>query len=716
QLLLARLSDGHVSEATPLRFSDHDPVFTLDGKYLAFLSERTFDPVYDAHVFDLSFVAGTRPYLITLQASAPSPFAAELDGRPRGGGAQAGAGAAASATAASAAGGAAGAAGAGGAAGGGDGGPTAAAAGGGGEAGTAAAGAGVAGESPPGSGSGVQPVVVDLDGLAERVVAFPIGTGQYSQLRAARGGVLFLSQPVLGVLGEARARAAAKAPRARLLRYDLDKARQLELFDGLDGFEVSGDGLAVVVRDGHSLVVVPADRKTGEAQGDEADPDERLDVDLGRIRLEVDPPVEWAQMYGEAARLMRDHFWVADMAGVDWPAVVDRYRPWLDRIATRDDLSEMIWEVQGELGSSHAYESPPALPQQAERRVGLLGADLERDGDGAWRVARVLPGETSIIAARSPLAGPGVSIRPGDAIVAVDGRPVDPRLGPAAMLAGAAGKPVELAVLAGAGPSSGEAGGSGEARAGWGDEVGGVRRVVVEPLGDDRALRYQDWVRGRRAAVHAATGGRVGYVHIPDMLAGGWAELHRDLRVEVARDALVIDVRDNRGGHTSEIVLEKLARVVQAWDVSVHRAPLAYPSDSPRGARVLLTNELAGSDGDILTAGFRQRGLGPVIGARTWGGVIGYVAPFKLLDGSSVTQPQLSFWFYGGRGWGVENYGVEPDVEVHFPPQDWASGRDPQLERAVEVVLELLQQRPPLQPPDPATRPSRAAPPLPPRP
>jgi tricorn protease len=198
------------------------------------------------------------------------------------------------------------------------------------------------------------------------------------------------------------------------------------------------------------------------------------------------------------------------------------------------------------------------------------------------------------------------------------------------------------------------------------------------------------------------------------MMGNGWAQLHRDLRVEVAKDALIIDVRDNGGGHVSELVLEKLARTVGGWQTIRHQQPITYPTDSPRGPLVTVTNEQAGSDGDIVVAGIRQRGLGPVVGTRTWGGVIGIDNRYKLVDGTSVTQPRYSFWFYG-LGWGVENYGVDPDVEVPFPPQDWAAGHDPQLNKAIELVLAALQARPAARPPDPATRPSRAAPSLPPR-
>jgi tricorn protease len=286
-----------------------------------------------------------------------------------------------------------------------------------------------------------------------------------------------------------------------------------------------------------------------------------------------------------------------------------------------------------------------------------------------------------------------VAVRAGDVIVAVDGRPVDPVTGPAALLVGAADVPVELTV----------------------DRDGEVRRVVVEPLRDERALRYHDWVAGRRAAVHAASDGRVGYLHVPDMVATGWAQLHRDLHLEVARDALVIDVRDNNGGHLSELVLEKLARSVQGWDTIRHGVPAPYPENSPRGPLVAVANEFAGSDGDIVMAVFAQRRLGPIVGTRTWGGVIGIDGRYRLVDGTSVTQPRYSFWFID-LGWGVENHGVDPDVEVEYPPHAWAAGTDPQLDTAVRLAIEALADHPASRPPDPATRPSRTPPPLPPRP
>jgi tricorn protease len=234
------------------------------------------------------------------------------------------------------------------------------------------------------------------------------------------------------------------------------------------------------------------------------------------------------------------------------------------------------------------------------------------------------------------------------------------------------------------------------------------------PLRSDIRLRYLDWVHAKRAQVRELSGGQIGYLHVPDMVSQGWADFHRDLRTEMLRDALIVDVRGNTGGHTSELVVEKLARRVIAWDVPSGLIPATYPNDAPRGPVVAIADECAGSDGDIVTGAIRLLQLGPVVGARTWGGVIGFDNEHELIDGTQITVPRLAFWFEE-YGWGVENHGVDPDVEVIMSPDDWAAGRDTQLETAVRLALEALQQRPAVRPPDPRTRPSKRRPSLPPR-
>ncbi|UZJ25267.1 PDZ domain-containing protein [Rhodococcus antarcticus] len=609
QIRLARPADGVVHDASPLRFADTEPVFTLDGKHLAFLSTRTFDPVYDEHVFDLGFPAGTRPQLLALAAATPSPFAPSAAGR---------------------------------------------------------------GPAPQtGPDDGPPAVVVDVEGLTDRAVAVPVPAGRYSGLRAVEGGLVWLREGVHGVLGDARATPSAEAPRPTLERLTLATGVTTVLAEGVDDVRASGDGTRLVVRDGESLRSVPAGRKAS-ADAEKGDPAAAVDVDLGRLRVLVRPTDEWHQMLDEAWRLMRDHFWVADMAGNDWPDVLDRYRPLVERLATRDDLSDLIWEVQGELGTSHAYETPPERPATAAHRLGHLGVDLDLGADGLWRIARVLPGEPSAATGRSPLRAPGVGAVQGCAVVAVDGRGVDAVQGPGPLLVGTAGTPVELRLRA---------------------ADGAERTVVVVPVGEEAPLRYFDWVAERRAVVHAATGGRVGYLHVPDMMGGGWAQLHRDLHTQISADAVLLDVRSNGGGHTSQLVVEKLARRLTGWSVPRGKRAGTYPDDVRRGPMVTITDENAGSDGDIVTAMIQERGLGPVVGMRSWGGVVGIDGKFRLVDGTAVTQPRYATWIVN-RGWSVENHGVDPDVEVPVPPQAWAAGLDPQLDTALELVLAELERSP----------------------
>jgi len=636
RIRIARVADHEVIDVTDGRFADTSPVFTPDGLYLAFISRRSFDPVYDAQTFDLSFPFGSRPYLVPLAAETPSPFGPLPGGRPLS----------------------------------------------------------QDQEKDKSDNTERTAVSVDAEGLSGRVVGVPVIEARYSGLRAVKGGLAWLREPVAGVLGEGNASPEDDAPRPVLERFDLRKREVTELVGELDWFDVSGDGARLVVKDREELRILPAERKEDHGSS------ESVTVDLSRARFQADPAALWRHAYGEAGRLMRRDFWTPDMSGVDWDAVLEEYRPLLDRVRGADDFTDLMWEVVAELGTSHAYmieagqDFRPSAGGPAA--VGLLGADISRDGSGRWVVDRVLPGESSDPRARSPLEAPGVVVRPGDELVAVDGQPVDPVLGPAPLLAGTVGKPVELTIRP---PSQ-----------------SGTRPVVVVPLRDERRLRYQDWVTGRRRLVRELGEGRLGYLHIPNMIGEGWADFHRDLHSEMRFDALVMDVRGNGGGHISQLVVEKLARRVIGWDQGRWIQPQSYPQDGRRGPVVTVADEYAGSDGDIVTAAIKLLALGPVVGTRTWGGVIGIegLPGHELVDGTHMTVPRYAFSF-DHYGWGVENYGVDPDVEVLITPDDWAAGRDPQLETAVRLALEALEKQPPKTPSDPLTGPSKVRPPLPPR-
>ena len=628
RIRIARIADQQIIDVTDGRFADSSPVFTLDGLYLAFLSQRSFDPVYDTHTFDLSFPLGGRPYLVPLAADTPSPFGPTPGGRPLG--------------------------------------------------------------HDSDEDDADPTVTVDPDGLARRVVALPVEEARYRSLRAVKGGLVWLRAPVAGVLGESGADLDDDRPRPALQRFDLRKREVTELTAALDRFRVSGDGTRIVICDDDELRVIPSARKPD-------DTGETVTVDLARARFQADPDALWRHAYGEAGRYLRRDFWSPDMSGVDWDGTLDRYRPLLDRIRSAADFADLLWEVLGELGTSHAYVTAAWDGTRDYTPVGQLGADLSRDAAGRWVVDRVLPGESSDPQARSPFEAPGVAVGPGDELVAVDGQPVDPRRGPWPLLAGTAGKPVEITIRP------------------HGTDPEVRRRVVVVPLHSDRRLRYQDWVAGRRRLVRELSGGRLGYLHIPDMMGEGWAHFHRDLRTEMTRDGLIFDVRGNSGGHISELVVEKLARRVVGWCLGRWIRPFSYPQEARRGPLVTVADEFAGSDGDIVTAAVKLLGLGPVVGTRTWGGVIGIEGRQGLVDGSAVTVPRYAFYF-DEYGWGVENYGVDPDVEVLITPDDAAASRDTQLETAVELALEALDKQPPPALPRVAEGPGKSRRPLPPRP
>ena len=490
--------EPEVIDVTDGRFADTSPVFTADGLYLAFLSQRSFDPVYDAHTFDLSFPFGGRPYLVPLAAGTPSPFGPTPDGRPLG--------------------------------------------------------------QENGDDPAAEPAVtVDPDGLAERVVAIPVEEARYRYLCPVKGGLVWLRTPVAGVLGEGGAGPDDDRPRPALQRFDLRKREVKELVGALDWFRVSGDGTRLVVRDRDELRVLPSARKHDDAG-------ETVTVDVSRARFAADPAALWRHAYDEAGRFLRWDYWTPDMSGVDWDGVLGEYRPLLDRIRSAADFADLLWEVLGELGTSHAYVTAAASGARDYVPVGQLGADISRDAVGRWVVDRVLPGESSDPRARSPLTAPGVVVRPGDELVAVDGQPVDPRRGPWPLLAGAAGKPVELLLARGGDPPEPPAlgghippdpptGGNlppGPPLGGTSPPEPRLRRVAVVPLRSDRRLRYQDWVAGRRRLVRELSEGRLGYLHIPDMMGEGWAHFHRDLQTEMDRDGLIFDVRGNSGGHISQ--------------------------------------------------------------------------------------------------------------------------------------------------------------------
>ncbi len=624
-------------------FRDYCPSFDPAGKYLYFLSVRTFDPVYDSVQFEMSFPRAARPYLIALQASAAPPF----DPPPKGFEP-----------------------------------PDKAAA-----------------KAARNDGDKDKQVLtqVDLPGITARVAAFPVAESRYGQIAGVAGGkVVWSHQVVIGAHG----RGGHKEAAGRLELFDFATLLPETMVDKADRFVVNANGTALVLQDGKKLRAIAADRKPEDAAaaagGSEAASRKTGWIDLGRVRVSVSPAAEWRQMLREVWRLQRDHFWTEDMSGIDWDAMYRRYAPLLEGVATRAELSDLIWEIQGELGTSHAYEMGGDHRKPPPLALGHLGAELVLAADGqGYTITRIVTGDAWESGADSPLNAIGVNARVGERIVAVNGQPVSLAVPPQALLVHQAGSKVELTL------ADGDAGSAGQ------------RTVLVQALSDDVPALYREWVERNRAWVHAQTQGRVGYLHLPDMMAAGFAEFHRYFPGESDRQAIIVDLRYNRGGHVSQLLLEKFARKRIAYQTGRWMAPAPYPEESPLGPVVALTNEHAGSDGDIFSHNFKQMQIGTLVGTRTWGGVVGIWPRHGLVDGTSTTQPEFSSWF-NDVGYGVENYGTDPHIEIDNAPQDGASGHDRQLERALAVVLEQMARHPPAIP-DFGPRPSCAHAPLPPR-
>ncbi len=616
---------GKLTTVSRPGFRDYQPAFDPDGKHLYFLSDRVFDPVPDRHYFDHGFPKGTLPMLQPLKADTVSPFSAAARApRPPG-----------------------------------------------------TPGIGEvkhAGGSKQRSADLPPDVEIDFDGIADRVLAFPVPEGIYGRILGAKGRVLFSSYPLEGTLSQNWVDAGEPPAKGKIEAFDFEKGKVELVQDRITDFMLSSDAKVLGIRSGNRIRVVPATHKAGQKTGQEKPGRESGIVDLERFRVSVIPALEWIQMYREAWRLQRDQFWTPDMSGVDWQAVCDRYRPLVDRVGARSEFSDLMWEMQGELGTSHCYEMLGDYRPEPAWHLGFLGADIEYDSSKrTWRIVRIPCGDSWDTKKSSPLRAPGMNVREGDELLEVAGQPVDHEVSPYERLVHFAGQAVTLKVRT-----------RSEKR-----RAAKTRTITVLTLRDEYGLRYRDWVEKNRALVHAKTKGVVGYLHIPDMGSAGFSEFHRYFSQEVNHKGLIIDVRHNGGGNVSQLILQKLLRKRIGYDATRWGQPESYPFDAPMGPMVALTDEYAGSDGDIFSHSFKLNGLGPLIGKRTWGGVVGIWPRHALVDGTITTQPEFAFWF-SDVGWGVENYGTDPDIEVEIRPRDYLVGADPQLDRGIVEVLKIV--------------------------
>ncbi|MEO5930984.1 MAG: S41 family peptidase, partial [Candidatus Kapaibacterium sp.] len=614
-LMIADVETGEKHQITEPLLSDLAPAFDPEGRYLYFLSYREFDPVYDNLHFDLGFPRGMRPYLITLRKDVPNPFMPKPKAPAK--------------------------------------------------------------EMPQLDAEKKKKekeleVTIDFDGITRRLLPFPAKDAKYSQVIGTRNKVYFVSLPIEGSLSPANP--GETSPSGKLESFDFETQKLESSVGGVSDLDVSRDGNTLIYRSGKRLRVFAAGTRPEEKEGVEDPGSNSGWVDLNRVRISIAPGAEWRQMYREAWRLQRDFFWTEGMLGINWEQVYSLYLPLLERIGSRSEFSDLIWEMHGELGTSHAYEMGGDYRQPPTYAQGFLGGDLYHDeAIQAWTIGRIIRGDAWSQQYGSPLESAGVNIGEGDRIIAINGRKVSRTRSPYEQLVNTAGTEISVTFS----PK-----GSDE-----------QKDATFRALRDETPVRYREWVENNRRYVHERTNGKVGYVHVPNMGPLGYSEFHRGFLSEVGHNALIVDVRFNGGGHVSQLILEKLGQKRIGYRLSRHALPEPYPLYAVGGPIVALTNENAGSDGDIFSHGFKLMKLGPLIGKRTWGGVVGIWPRNPLVDGSVTTQPEFSTWFEDVK-WGLENYGTDPDIDVDITPQDHVKKHDSQLERAIRETLRLMEEKP----------------------
>jgi tricorn protease len=509
------------------------------------------------------------------------------------------------------------------------------------------------GEKPaekPAEATPAPPVRMDLDGIAFRVLDMPIPAGQLTNLSAGAAGHLYYMRAV--------------DARTELHRYDLTQRKDETLLPDIDGYTLSADGKKLLYVNNNAWSIVSTTARIEASAG-------RLAID--GIQVRVDPRAEWKQIFDEAWRINRDYFYAPNMHGVDWAAMKRKYEPFLADAANRGDVNRVLQWMSSELSVGHHNVGGGDVPAPANAVPGgLLGADYAVE-NGRYRLKKVYGGLNWNPQLRSPLTEPGVNARPGEYLLAVRGKDVKPPANIYSFFENTSGKIVEITI----GPNP---------------DGSGSRTVAVVPIASESALRNRDWVERNLQKVNEATKGRVAYVYVPNTAAQGHAYFKRYFFPQTHKDAVIVDERFNGGGQVADYYIDLLRRPLISYWAMRYGQDLKTPTASIQGPKVMIIDETAGSGGDLLPWMFKKFGLGPLVGQRTWGGLVGTLGFPVLMDGGSITAPNLAIWT-SEDGWTVENEGVAPDIEVEQTPADVLSGRDPQLEKAIEVVMQALQKQ-----------------------
>ena len=628
------VADHGLHQVTSIMSSSFEPAWDRDGKYLFFLSDREYAPLLSNLEWDYAGDRTTGIFALALRRDTPTPFPPQSDEVRIDTAAAAPASPPAPAPAAA---------------------PAARGAQGHRPATPAADTARAAPRGQPAQ------VNIDFDGIENRIAIVPVPADNYSGLEAVRGNLLYVRRPA-GYYG----REPASQP--ALMIFNLEERKASVLTEDVRGYALSPDGSKVLVRQGQAYNILDAKPNSGAS---------KKTLSTAGLAADIVPKQEWTQIFNEVWRRFRDFFYVPNMNGYDWTALRDRYATLLQYVGHRTDLDYVLQEMIAELSNSHTYIAGGDYDIPDRPDVALPGARFALDrASGRYRIASIFQGDNAEDDYRSPLTAIGVDARVGDYVMAIDGEDLRAPENPYRLLRYKSGRPVTLTLNAR--PSA-----------------EGARQVTYRPVTSETQLVYLDWVTHNWHVVDSLTHGRVGYLHLPDMGAPGIAEFIKWYYPQIRKEGLIIDVRGNGGGNVSSMVIERLSRQLLATGFSRNSE---YASTYPRaatfyGSLVSLLNETSASDGDIFPAMFKQAGLGPLIGKRSWGGVIGITSHGPLIDGGQVNVPEFGFASTDGR-WIIEGHGVDPDIVVENDPQALLAGHDQQLERGVTEVLRLIQEHP----------------------
>lgn len=528
----------------------------------------------------------------------------------------------------------------------------------------------------------VEPIQIDFDGLAGRLVQAPVPPGNYSELRAVDGKLHWLKTDNRGMMPPSQDDSDDE-PGAELQTFDLDKEKVSTITEGVKAYQVSGHGKVLVYQTKEGFTRIEAGA-TAAPKDDEA---KEAKLDLSGWSVRINPREEWKQMLREAWRRQRDFFYDVKMHGVDWGGVWQQYGSLADRISSRDDLADLLGEMFGELNVGHAYHSGGDLRRGKSVGTGMLAADLRYDADsGFWQIQKIYRGDYPMPDWSSPLARADLHIKPGQWLVAIDGRLLVKGEDYLHRLANRAELEVELSINDA-------------------PKLDGARRVVIKTLADDTRVRYATWVRETRDYVDQRSHGQIGYIHLYDMDARGLREFARDYPPQARKRGLIMDDRWNHGGFVAPIILSHLDRKILAVAGTRHGNVDTVPSRAFRGHMAALINRQGGSDCETFALGFKQFKLGPVIGTRTWGGWVGIRGDKPLRDGGSMTEPEFGGWDLSGKDWIIEGHGVDPDLELDLNPDGLIHGHDVQLDRVIDDLMAAIEKEPLDLPPAPPIRP-----------